>query len=368
MTVHCKIIKTSENYTGKFTLYYVSLFKRTEEEDVLINKQPLMKRYTDFLNFKENLEARFKCQVPYVFPAKNGTSESKQTTTTSSISWFNPVALLSNNLSTDTNIVNYRKTMLEQFLNDILSDSFDDKWKKSIITSNFLEIDKNLIVEQPTTMNMFKGSNKLADAYNGIDDKDEKSSGEIDWWVVYRTLSELLHKTADNENDKESNLKELMSARLMLQQLESNLHSTTKHRDLKKREVNLKKIKQELYDLSTKLSAKAVSNDTNHVNSTIPLMSSSSSVSISSLRATPGRTLGSKKQILNEQKVELKSQEKEIEDLHSTILMQKNLGININKELRSQMELMDSMGDDLSDTTRKMNRAHNKAKKYNNSS
>ena len=384
MVVYCKIIKTSDDFTGKFTVYYLSLFKRDKDKDLLINKQPLKKRYSDFLNFKENLESRFKCNIPYFFPLKNDTNEYKSKNDNQN-TWFNPVTLIKNKKSTDASVVTFRKTKLEQFLNDLLSDSFDDKWKKSIITSNFLEIDKSYIVDQNNVTDILNADSKLADAYYTLDSNENKTVNEKeeDWWVIFRNLSDLLKTISEKneqEEDKETNLKTLMKSRLLLQRLESNLYNTDKHRDLMKRESNFKKLKQELYDKSNKLSSNTLTNQSNteesENNSTnlnnflnrATLMSSNSSTSISSLRATPGRTLGCKKQMLEEQKTELKSQEQQLADLHSTVVMQKNLGIAINNELKSQMELMDSVDEDLTDTSRKINRANNKANKYNNNS
>lgn len=369
MTVSCKIIKTSDDFKGNFTIYYLSLFLRKNDTDELINKQPLKKRYSDFLNYKENLEARFKCSIPYFFPLKNDTNEYKTSAKQSKSTWFNPLSLVSSNKSTDRSVVNFRKEKLENFLNDVLSDSFDDKWKKSIITSNFLEIDRKFIAEQPNAIDLLKPDSKLSDAYFA----SAKDDNEIqDWWVTFRHLSESLNSLTENEEDHEMNLKALMKSRLLLQSLEAHLHDTDKPRDLKKRESHFKKIKEQLYEHSNKLSSKKTpAENRNKLNSLLDrasLISSNSSTSISSLKAKPGRTIGSKRQILDDQKVELKSQEQQLEELHQTIVMQKNLGININNELKSQMELMDSMGEDLTDTSRKMNRANNKAKKYNNSS
>lgn len=371
MAVHCKIIKTTDDFKGNFTIYYLSLFLRDNDSDKLINKQPLKKRYSDFLNYKENLEARFKCSIPYFFPLKNDTNEYKTSAKPSKSSWFSPVSLIASNKSTDRGVVNFRKEKLENFLNDVLSDSFDDKWKKSIITSNFLEIDRKYIAEQPNAIDLLKPEAKLSEAYYAIA-KDDNRDETKDWWVTFRQLSESLNALTENEEDHEMNLKALMKSRLLLQSLEAHLHDTDKPRDLKKRESHFKKIKQQLYEHSNKLSNKKMptenKNKLNNLLERSSLISSDSSTSISSLKAKPGRTIGSKRQILDDQKVELKSQEKQLEELHQTIVMQKNLGISINNELKSQMELMDSMGEDLTDTSRKMNRANNKAKKYNNSS
>lgn len=116
---------------------------------------------------KEQLEARFKCKIPYIFPERNDNfaNESKKGDNILSMRYIRNI-IPQDSLNAD--VVRYRRKQLELFLNDLLSDEYDDKWRKCIITRIFFNhcYDNVKIDEDSVINDMFDDNTKLSDIYN----------------------------------------------------------------------------------------------------------------------------------------------------------------------------------------------------------
>ncbi|CAI8506155.1 unnamed protein product [Hanseniaspora opuntiae] len=341
MTLHLKITNTSTDPTNTYTLYHLSVYQVVSNNDHLLNKNVIKKRYSDFINLKEQLEARFKCKIPYEFPERKENFHSVNGKSNSLLS----IGYIRNILPQDSlnkDVVRYRRKQLELFLNDLLSDPYDDKWRKCIVTRIFFNHCYDHLSEGVDVSHMFDDETKLSDIYM---DQKGASSNNKDWWYLYRRIDDILINMDESDEAREKNLKEIINVRLLLQKLESGIMDTDSVLDRKKRQKEFKGLKK-IYCLKKSIQIPNKKYDV--------------------VKPTPGRRLGSKRQVLQSQKDDLKSQEESLESLRETVVKQKMLSLAINEELLSQNELLTSLETDVDKSGAKIQKAHDKTEKYNN--
>ncbi|KAL6950196.1 hypothetical protein ACO0QE_000872 [Hanseniaspora vineae] len=382
MGVRCKITDTSVSTRGNFTLYHVLVIDENNINDASSNairsKHTVLKRFNDFYTFKTELEKQYKMEIPYDFPGKVNALDVDDTGSSGNrgnSSWLNVVNFYKGSRSTDPQVVEYRKRMLEDFLNDMLHDSFDTKWKYSKLTLNFLEIKMSDLknVEKPLQTKLRGTSSLYQDLNTTAEDKDE-------WWDIYRDCKDILESETCNVSD-------IMRVRLKLRKLEELLNSDQKSSSRKSKKIKFftalqKHMTQKSLDLDKNNKNQDFSNNlqrlmgTQSDQSTLPSSSAATfdygAEPENSLQdkepsvIQPGRLLGTNREMYQDQRQVLKDQEQGLEDLHKIILNQKNLGLMINQELQSQNELVDLLNNDVANTSSKLSGASRRAKKYNN--
>lgn len=364
MTLHLKITNTSTDPTNTYTLYHLSVYQVRNNTDHLLNKNVIKKRYSDFINLKEQLEARFKCKIPYGFPERNENFNNvdERGDGLLSLSYLKKI-LPQDSLNKD--VVRYRRRQLELFLNDLLSDPYDDKWRKCIITRIFFNHCYDHITEDMDVSHMFDDETKLSDIYV---DKKGSGSNSKDWWYLYRRIDDILNNMDDSDDAREKNLKEIINVRLLLQKLESGIMDTDSVLDRKKREKEFKGLKHKVSERSNALSRpfKEDEEDTMKKSLLFKKINSEPNKKYDVVKPTPGRRLGSKRQLLQNQKDDLKSQEESLESLRETVVKQKMLSLAINDELLAQNEFLSSLETDVDKSGAKIQKAHDKTEKYNN--
>jgi regulator of vacuolar morphogenesis len=364
MTLHLKITNTSTDPTNTYTLYHLSVYQVVSNDDRLLNKNVIKKRYSDFINLKEQLEARFKCKIPYEFPERKENFHSVNGKSNSLLS----LGYIRNILPQDSlnkDVVRYRRKQLELFLNDLISDPYDDKWRKCIVTRIFFNHCYDHISEGVDVSHMFDDETKLSDIYM---DQKGASSNNKDWWYLYRRIDDILTNMDDSDEAREKNLKEIINVRLLLQKLESGIMDTDSVLDRKKRQKEFKGLKYKVSERSNALSQPIKENEEDNMkkNLLFKKINSDSNKKYDVVKPTPGRRLGSKRQVLQSQKDDLKSQEESLESLRETVVKQKLLSLAINEELLSQNELLSSLETDVDKSGAKIQKAHDKTEKYNN--
>lgn len=369
MTLHCRITNTSTDPTNSFTVYHVSVYQQTNNNDYLLNKNVIKKRYSDFVDLKEQLEARFKCSIPYIFPERNDNFDSSNVKKDNFLS-FKYIKNIIPQDSLNVDVVRYRRKQLELFLNDLLSDQYDDKWRKCIVTRIFFNhCYDNIKIEEDSIINdMFDDSTKLSEIYN--DKKHPAKHNNKDWWELYRRIDDILKKMDNSDENKEHNLKELINVRLLLQRLESGIMDTDSILDRKKREKEFKNLKFRVSEKSNALTKHSTSSDEEDDVKKSLLFKQVNPEPLKKydiIKPTPGRKLGSRKQVLQQQKNDLKSQENNLEMLRETVIKQKMISLAINDELLAQNELIDSIDDDVNRSSAKIQKAHDRTERYNNS-
>ncbi|AET37451.1 Vam7p Ecym_1203 [Eremothecium cymbalariae DBVPG len=304
------------------------------------------RRFSEFLQLKQDLEREFQTEIPYEFPSRE----------------FSVWKFRSS--SCDPDVIKARKEKLGIFLGDLLNDSFDVRWKRSAYLCKFLNMPNNWY-------------NASRNHMSGAGDREE------DCVVQLQDVSKWLESLRDSKSQFEEakrngNNITMMRIRLKLQQLEDALKIIEEKHLLGEGEVHrrwtiLNALKSDLNKQSDKPQSRFSSYedlDISHTGLKEPLVSNTREPHkpISGRRklGETGDTVGlTNQQLLLLHKDTMKQQDQELEQLRNIVVRQKNLSLNMNQELAAQNEMLDMFVEDVNATSNKLRMANLSAKRFN---
>ncbi|SSD61930.1 uncharacterized protein SCODWIG_03691 [Saccharomycodes ludwigii] len=373
MTIKCKIIDTTLSENGSYTVYHLCV--KTIPINNNTKSHILFKRYTDFLNLKKDLEKQYGKEIPYEFPdSTNMTTIEKNNDNSNSIAPKNWLYSIFTNSSTDLQVVKFRKKSLEAFLNNMLNDSFDTKWKQSSFTLSFLQISPEDLSLSFSSDTVNRGSNNNTTLDNYLKNSNNSYNNNIadltsdfvsnHWWDTFRECKKIL----DDPNTK---LIDTVKVRLLLDKLDKSLQhdiEASSLSDKAKKTKFLNSLKTKINSINSysetkdHISAPYDSHTADELTTQHDLFGDATN---NTALVQPGRVLGTNRELLEQQQQTIKQHDEELKALHKIVINQKNLALNINQEIAAQNELMDLFHTDIDHTANKVKVANIKAKKFN---
>lgn len=336
--VHIDDVRIDRGNYAKYGLV-VSVWDNNDE----MKEVKVYKRYSEFRELKKGLELQVGSDIPYDFPPR-----------TASI-WS-----MSKGIDEDT--IEERKKKLPLFLEELLNDSFDVRWKRSPLVSSFLGVDL-LQLENASKMaqDQTQGANKTSNLL------DTHAPINRDNWIS------MFHDCKMEFEDCKANLtgqmrsKRAIQIRLKLNGLDNSLKTEKEiSAEEKDRRSNLlNNLKEDLNELVLEMDSSQRYGS---------LSTNSSTGQYQPVKPLPGRRrFGETEEtakydnrgLLQTQKTIVKDQDQELAELHKVIQRQKQLSQDTNEELILQNELLDSFDNDVDRTANKLKKANRKARDFN---
>ena len=279
--------------------------------------------------------------------------------------------------SLDPDIIEDRKITLANFLQDLLNDSFDTKWKNSPNVCKFLKL--------PTNWNSYEPKNSdLPSSQGNMNDPTQ-------WLTTFRDSKHLLESCKRGMGS--SMTRDLMQLRLVLHDLENTLkHSSEKlgQTEYARRYSLLQTLKKDMNEFALQSSSRTQdgsSSDNNNNNNTYNSNNDDGHSDLKMAlfegpikpRAPKKPALGRRRfgeteetaplnnqQLLQLHKDSMSKQDLEMEQMHKIVQRQKDLSLAMNQELLQDNELLDSLNDGVDSTASKLRTANRRAKQFNN--
>ncbi|KAH3679369.1 hypothetical protein WICMUC_001050 [Wickerhamomyces mucosus] len=309
-----KISIPNTSYSN-YTIYHILITIDTKS-------YTLYKRYSDFYNLKIELENLYSIQIPYKFPQK---------------SLFNTEKL-----------IEYRRLSLENWLNEIINDKFDLKWKKSLQFKEFLNL-------KPTIFSSIEESNreKLDTVWQLTLDNNDTTLSQWDQLLKESQIDlneskSLIYKSLDQSKKK------LIIGRNKYNQLNKNLakFNQLSNEQLKLRESLLSSLNKEIITIEN---LQSIDNK--------DLIKQSTRKIGSSIETSKTEKLNNQ-QLLQLQRQTFNQQDQDLKELNQIIIKQKELGISINNELIQQNELLNQLNEEVDHTDNKLHYANKRTDKF----
>lgn len=257
----------------------------------------LWRRYSEFASLKRSLERAVGQPIPYIFPDATRT-------------WWSQ-------LSTDPEVVRTRKAKFTTFLNEMLNDAFDSRWRDSRLVHEFLKI--------PQVQ------------------KSPQKQPEVSVHDIQTALEECRKLPQDQRPKK------LAKLRLQLANLERTIGPVDS--------PQIQALKDEINGFS------------NEINTNADIQITSSEFQLRPGRRRLGETAETKplsdQQLVQVHSDRMQEQDSEIQKLHQIVQRQKEISLEINGELQQQNELLDDIHDEVDNVGRKLHRAGAIAERFN---
>lgn len=340
-----RIIKES------YALYGV-LVKVTKNDDGSKDKQSyehrVYRRFSEFWDLKSKLEKEFGTELPYELPQRQ----------------FG----LWKQSSLDPDVIEDRKVALANFLQDLLNDSFDTKWKNSPHVCKFLKLSTNWYSFEPK-------NSGLPSSQGNINDSTQ-------WLTTFRDSKHLLELC--RRGMASSVTRDLMQLRLVLHDLENALKRNGEQlgkTEYSRRTNLLQTLKKDMNEFALQSSTSRThdngNNDTSNNESNelkMALFEGPTKPRPPKKPALGRRRFGeteetvplNNQQLLQLHKESMSKQDLEMEQMHKIVQRQKNLSLTMNQELLQDNELLDSLNDGVDATASKLRTANRSAKEFNN--
>ncbi|SCV04607.1 LAME_0H19768g1_1 [Lachancea meyersii CBS 8951] len=335
-------INTVQIVKRSYALYRIDLILNRPDGE----KRPYhaFRRFSEFIKLRQDLESEMGSELPYELPPRilGG--------------WLKPSG------SCDPDVIELRKKELTRFLNDLLNDSFDSRWKRSPYVCHFLQLPSSWEDLKPRGRNSAFRDLEGSDTSNSADLKDPQR-----WLEELRNCKILLAEAA---RDHSAATKIGIQLRLRIQNLEVSLKNIAREQLVGASEI--KRRHNLLSGLKTDLNEKLVKTNSNAFDATTSLVGPNEEETHHD-RPLLGRKIGETSQTLglNDQdllqlhKDTTQQQDLELEQLRKIILNQKQLSLSMNQELTQQNELLDLMSGEVESTANKLRMANRGAKRFN---
>ncbi|BAO39968.1 vacuolar morphogenesis protein 7 [Kluyveromyces marxianus DMKU3-1042] len=328
----------------KYALYHIALKVVWSMNDY--SEYKCERRFSDFIQFKKQLEYECQAELPYDLPGRK-------------LFWGRK------GNSCDPDIIEERRLKLRQFLSDLLNDSFETKWRKSSVVSQFLNLPEGWYIK-PSTYS--RGDDKNIDTQNNIEepfDTDEVNDPSK-WLNVLRDCKSEFHNTGDDTRS-------IMRQRLVLSKLEKGLNFIEENELVSRMECERRKQLLNTFknDLNSRIQITSALGD--HQGNINDLMPFNQQRSFEEPKISKGRRLGEtketenlgKQQLLQLQKDKIKEQDQQLYQLHEIVHRQKNISLALNQELEAQNELLDLFQDEATTSANKLRTANRNAVRFN---
>lgn len=343
---------------GSYTLYDLEI--SVELNKYKTERYRISKRYSDFVQLKDTIERKQQVKLPDL-PSKYASLYKSNET-----------------------LLNERKEGLTKFAKFILNgprlNGLDE-----VLT--FFNIPKSVIAELNMLSNNKTSNGRIGSSGSSISTVNRIDSAQ-QWMEVFKNVKSLLQdartKMFSNGNVVEIR-KNLKTAEGSIELLKSYLSNTLElgMGEIRRRRELLTPVNKELSELNSMvltMKFNSVDPPVSSSSSNLTNMSSTSaaaddlfktgSVRSGSSRRTFGKlkeTTETKKLdnvgLLQMQQQEMKNQDQNLDTLKEMILRQKQIGIAVNEELTIQNELLDSLNQEVDQSTTKLHRAKNKVNK-----
>lgn len=335
MDVRVTIPNTTLSDDGSHTLYQILV--KTPNKSFKIPK-----RYSDFAALKEELESLYSDQIPYPFPKKT---------------------FLRKTINNER-LAEERREQLERFLQDVVNDQINIKWRRSLPFREFLSLPPGAF----STVNE-STKEKIDTAWTLSSINNDEPITDITTWIDTVRETKLVLQDARSKifiNPAEAR-KKLILGRLKFDGLSKGLdvnasQSSIGEGEVQRRRELLHSLKREHEDLEQLLSN--VSSNPEGLDYRAPISKTKNKLFKGRVLGQPqetDRTRGvENQQLLQMQRDDMKDQDKELEHLSAVINRQKELGIAINEELALQNELLDELDTEVDRTTAKLKYADKK--------
>ncbi|CUS24181.1 LAQU0S14e02036g1_1 [Lachancea quebecensis] len=325
-----------------YTLYRIDL-KITKDGGAESSFHSL-RRFSEFVKLRKDLEHEVGCELPYELPPRRFSG------------WLRPAS------SCDPDVIEERVRELNTFLQDLLNDSFDTRWRKARSLCRFLRIPD----DWDSTGFEGKHDSNLRGFSPSRNQQVEDLADAQKWLEELRNCKILYEEVAQNTS---SFAKASVQLRLRIHNLEKGLKKIEAEQlvgasEISRRQTLLNGLKSDLNQSSltwAPQSAEIYNSEFAPTNKP------------QTLKPIAGRKLGETSQttrLNNQELLQLhkdttQEQDKELEQLRRIILSQKDLSLTMNHELAQQNELLDYMGSEVDATASKLRVANRKAKKFN---
>lgn len=327
---------------GNYSLYDLEIAIRLNKYKV--DRYRISKRYSDFVQLRQSLEQQRITQLPEL-PSKYASLYKRNET-----------------------LLNERKSGLTKFATSLLNDR---QLRGEAQVLNFFNIPKSTIVE----LNMLNSGNSTAEkpmmgnSINNIDSAQQ-------WMEVYKTVKSLLQDARTKIFGKGNVIeirKSLKNAESNIELLKSYLSTTQElgAGEIRRRKELLLSVTKELTELNeifrsmnfTELSDKQSINSA-HANELFKTQNSSGRRTLGRTKETSQTKKLDNRGLLQVQQQEMKNQDQSLEALRDMILRQKQIGIAVNEEIGIQNELLDSLNQEVDQSTSKLKVARGKINKF----
>lgn len=323
----------------RYALYHI-LVELVRSQDS-VTKYMSKRRFSEFVELKKQLEAEFGADIPYELPGKK---------------FF--LGQMSN--SCDPEVVEERRRKLQSFLEDLLNDSFDTRWKNSKTTAKFLNMP--CVWNKPSLPSDQNKKSELPD----VNEIDALARDPVKWLELLR------YSKLDLQNN---DLRTVLRSRLVTSELQKGLQFMEENELVSKIECERRKqllisFKETLNDARNN-PADEKNDDLNKI-SKEPWMHSSRP-EYEQPKIIGGRRLGetsetkilSDSQLLQRQRTMMRGQDQELLELHNIVQKQKNISLALNEELASQNEILDMFQQETNASTNKLRMASRAASRFN---
>ncbi len=335
MDVKVTIPNTSLSDDGSHTVYHV-LVKTAKKS------HKLQKRYSDFAALKEELELLYSDQIPYQFPKKT---------------------FLRKTINNER-LAEERRLQLEKFLQDVINDQINIKWRRSLPFREFLNLPPGAF----STVNE-STKEKLDTAWTLSSTNNDEPIVDLTTWIdtVRETKNVLQDARSKIFINSVEARKKLILGRQKFDGLTKGLdvaisQSAIGEGESQRRRELLHSLKREHQDLEQLLSN--VSSNPDKVDIRTPVGKSKNQLFKGRVLGKPQETERTRgvenQQLLQMQRNDMQEQDQELERLSVVINRQKELGVAINEELALQNELLDELDTEVDRTTAKLNYASKK--------
>lgn len=337
MDVKVTIPNTSLSDDGSHTVYHV-LVKTSSKS------MKLQKRYSDFDNLKEELESLYSDQIPYEFPRKTFLRKT----------------------TNNSKLAEERRAQLEKFLQDVINDKVNIKWRRSLPFREFLNLPPGAF----STVNE-STKEKLDTAWTLSSTNNDEPIIDVTTWIDTVRETKILLRDARSKifiNAVEAR-KKLILGRQKFDGLSKGLdvvasESSIGEGEVQRRRELLHSLKREHQDLEQLLSNVSSNPTPEQSDYKTPVGKAKNQLFKGRVLGQPQETERTRgvenQQLLQMQREDMKDQDKELEKLSAVINRQKELGVAINEELALQNELLDELDTEVDRTSAKLNYASKK--------
>lgn len=301
------------------------------------------RRFSEFWDLKSKLEKEFGTELPYELPQRQ----------------FG----LWKQSSLDPDVIEERKIKLANFLQDLLNDSFDTKWKNSAQVCKFLKLSSNWNSHEPKNPD--------------LPSSRENINNPTQWLTTFRDSKHLLESC--KRGQASSVTRDLMQLRLVLHDLENALKAGKEQlgeSEYGRRQNLLQTLRKDMNEFA--LQSNSTSNSDNKERNedqlkqalfeepSRPRSPKKPAVGRRRFGETEETTPLNNQQLLQLHKDNMSKQDLEMKQMHKIVQRQKNLSLAMNQELLQDNELVDSLNDDVDSTASKLRTANRRAKQFNN--
>ncbi|KAL3234600.1 Vacuolar morphogenesis protein 7 [Nakaseomyces bracarensis] len=334
--VHVDDVRIDKGNYAKYGLV-VSVWDNNEE----VKEVKVYKRYSEFRQLKKSLESQIGGDLPYEFPPRTA------------LLWG-----ISNGVNED--VIDERKIKLPQFMEELLNDSFDVRWKRSPLVSSFLGVDLRQLEASHG-----HGSGGGAEKSSLVSHRFEEINR--DNWISMFQDCKMEFEDCKKNLSGSARSKRAMQIRLKVNGLDSSLKTEKElpSEESIRRSKLLQNLKEDLNDLVLEMDSSNLYGS---------FANNAASEPSQPVKPLPGRRrLGetdetakyNNKGLLQAQQTIVKDQDQELAQLHKVIQRQKQISLDMNDELILQNELLDSFETDVDRTANKLKKANRKARDFN---